>query len=127
MTVSRPGLFAAGFVTSSVAAGALVRLLDRIAELQRQLEEAARTDELTGLANRRALFEVLTREIERIRRRDGKLSVVFVDIDWFKKVNDRHGHLVGDAVLREAAAAIKGGLRTYDIAGRYRSEVSTAG
>jgi diguanylate cyclase (GGDEF)-like protein len=110
---------AAGFVTSSVAAAALVRLLDRIGELQRQLEGAVRTDELTGLPNRRFLFEMLAREIERARRRDAKLTVVFVDIDQFKRVNDRHGHQVGDAVLREAAATIKAGLRTYDTVSRY--------
>ena len=114
--------FAAGFVTSAVAAAILVRLLDRIGELQRRIELAARTDELTGLPNRRVLFEVLAREIERARRRAANFTVVFVDIDRFKLVNDRHGHQVGDAVLREAAAAIKAGLRTYDIVGRYGGE-----
>ncbi len=113
---------AAGFMTSSIAAAGVVRLLDRIGELQRQLESAARTDELTGLPNRRVLFEVLAQEIERARRRDAKLTVVFVDIDQFKRINDRYGHQVGDEVLREAASAIKAGLRTYDIVGRYGGE-----
>ncbi|MCX7030602.1 MAG: GGDEF domain-containing protein [Spirochaetes bacterium] len=61
-------------------------------------------------------------EIERAGRGDAKLTAVFVDIDQFKRVNDRHGHQVGDAVLREAAATIKAGLRTYDIVGRYGGE-----
>jgi diguanylate cyclase (GGDEF)-like protein len=113
---------AAGFVTSSIAAAAVVRLLDGIGQLYRRLEEAARTDELTGLPNRRVLFEVLAHEIERVRRRDGKLSVVFVDIDQFKRINDLQGHQTGDAVLRAAASAIKGGLRAYDVVGRYGGE-----
>lgn len=113
---------AAGAVTSAVAAAILVQLLDRIGELQQRLEVAARTDELTGLPNRRVLFEVLAREIDRARRRNAELTAVFVDFDRFKRVNDRHGHQVGDTVLREAAAAIKAGLRTYDVVGRYGGE-----
>jgi PleD family two-component response regulator len=96
--------FAAGAVTSDAAAGIVVRLLNRIGDLQGQLEHTARTDELTGLPNRRILFEVLAREIERAGRRDAKLTVVFADLDRFKLVNDRQGHQVGDAVLREAGA-----------------------
>jgi diguanylate cyclase (GGDEF)-like protein len=110
---------AAGSVTSAAAAGIVVRLLNRIGDLQGQLEHSARTDELTGLPNRRILFEVLAREIERAGRRDAKLTVVFADLDRFKLVNDRQGHQVGDAVLREAGAVIKAGLRTYDVVIRY--------
>lgn len=110
---------AAGLGTSAVAAAVVLLLLGRIGELQGQLERSARTDELTSLPNRRVIFEVLAREIERARRRDAKLCVVFVDIDLFKRVNDRHGHQVGDAVLREAAAALKASLRVYDVVGRY--------
>jgi len=95
--------FAAGSGTSAAAAAMLVLLLNRIGELQLRLEEAARTDALTGLPNRRVLFETLTREIGRAVRREAGLTVVFVDIDEFKLVNDRHGHKVGDAVLREVA------------------------
>ncbi len=75
-----------------------------LGDLQGQLEHSARTDELTGLPNRRILFEVLARGIERAGRRDAKLTVVFADLDRFKLVNDRQGHQVGDAVLREAGA-----------------------
>jgi diguanylate cyclase (GGDEF)-like protein len=111
--------FAAGSATSAAGAAILVRLLKRIGDLQGQLEHSARTDDLTGLPNRRVLFETLAREIVRARRRDGKLSVVFADLDRFKLVNDRHGHQVGDVVLSEAAAAIKAGLRAYDVVVRY--------
>ncbi len=99
-----------------------MRLIARIRELQGQLEHSARTDELTDLPNRRVLFEVLAREIERAGRREAKLTVVFVDLDQFKRINDQHGHQFGDRVLREAAAVIRAGLRTYDIVSRYGGE-----
>lgn len=111
--------FAAGFGTSAAAAALLVLLLNRIGELQLRLEEAARTDALTGLPNRRILFETLAREIGRARRRETALAVVFVDIDEFKPVNDRHGHKIGDVVLRETGAALRAGLRAYDTVCRY--------
>jgi diguanylate cyclase (GGDEF)-like protein len=123
---ARPDMLAIGAAVSSVTAGfisfVVVRLIARFKKLQGQLEYSARTDELTGLPNRRILFEVLAREIERARRRDANLTVVFVDFDRFNRINDHHGHQVGDAVLREAAAVIKAGLRTYDIVGRYGGE-----
>jgi diguanylate cyclase (GGDEF)-like protein len=111
--------FAAGFVTSAAAAAIVVRLLNRIGDLQGQLAHSAGTDDLTGLPNRRTLFEVLAREIERAGRRDAKLSVAFADLDRFKLVNDRQGHQVGDAVLRDTGAAIKAALRGYDVVARY--------
>jgi diguanylate cyclase (GGDEF)-like protein len=111
--------FAAGLATSAAAAAVVTLLLARIGELQGELAHSARTDDLTGLLNRRALLETLAREIVRARRLDGKLSVAFTDLDWFKLVNDRHGHYVGDAVLREAGAALSAGLRAYDAVARY--------
>jgi diguanylate cyclase (GGDEF)-like protein len=122
----RPDILAIGAAVGGVTAGLIsfivVRLIARIRELQGQLEHSARTDELTGLPNRRVLFEVLARYIERAERRDAKLTVVFVDLDRFKRINDQHGHQVGDAVLREAAAVLRAGLRTYDIVSRYGGE-----
>jgi diguanylate cyclase (GGDEF)-like protein len=111
--------FAAGAVTSAAAAAVVVGLLKRIGDLQRQLERSARTDDLTGLPNRRVLFDTLAREIQRARRRAARLSLVFADLDRFKQVNDRHGHRVGDAVLCGAATAITAGLRAYDVVIRY--------
>jgi len=81
--------------------------------------ELARHDELTHLYNRRAMEEMLADEVARAVRYQRPLSVLMVDFDHFKEVNDRHGHRAGDGVLREAALLILGELRTSDQATRY--------
>src|SRR4029079_11318273 len=70
----------------------------------------------------RFIFDRLSEEMERALRYDQSLSVVLCDLDRFKLVNDTHGHLVGDAVLREGAAALRRCLRTGDLLGRYGGE-----
>lgn len=95
--------------------------LERVDLLQR-LRDAARTDALTGLANRRGLTEELEREIVRARRARVPLTVAIVDIDHFKLYNDAHGHQAGDRLLREAAAAWRDQLRATDTLGRYGGE-----
>jgi len=72
--------------------------------------------------NHRFIFDRLSEEMERAMRYDQSLSVVLCDLDRFKLVNDTHGHLVGDAVLREGAAALRRCLRTGDLLGRYGGE-----
>jgi diguanylate cyclase (GGDEF)-like protein len=74
----------------------------------------ARRDQLTGLGNRRAFDETLEREIARSRRSGGAISVLVLDMDGFKAINDRHGHLVGDQTLKAAAAAITETVRVPD-------------
>ena len=83
------------------------------------IERLARTDPLTGLANRRTLDEVLSREIARTERLGGGLSVIMADLDRFKSINDQYGHTVGDKVLAGAAAVFGSQLRAYDLAARY--------
>jgi diguanylate cyclase (GGDEF)-like protein len=94
------------------------------ARLHRAVEQQAVTDELTGLANRRQFYEVLGREFERAHRFGTPLSLVLLDIDDFKRINDTHPmkHLAGDAVLGAVAAAIAGHTRDIDLAARYGGE-----
>ena len=82
----------------------------------------ARTDPLTGLANRRAWTELLRREIARARRDGSSFSVALVDLDRFKGFNDRHGHAAGDRLLKEAAARWSGQIREMDLIARHGGE-----
>jgi diguanylate cyclase (GGDEF)-like protein/PAS domain S-box-containing protein len=91
-------------------------------ELLGRVEAIARTDELTGLANRRAWDEELRREIARCRREGGRFAVAILDLDRFKDFNDRHGHQAGDELLRDAAASWRMGLRVTDFIARYGGE-----
>ena len=84
--------------------------------------DAAVRDGLTGVLNRKALDQRLLAEIAFAVRHDAPLSVVMLDVDHFKAVNDTHGHPAGDAVLREIAARLTGALRIEDVFGRYGGE-----
>jgi two-component system, cell cycle response regulator len=108
---------------------ARLRVGRRMLALQRDLLSAqeklrfqATHDALTGLWNRGALLDLLTTEIERTVRTRSSLGVLMLDVDHFKIVNDTHGHLAGDAVLREIAQRIAHVSRKYDIVGRYGGE-----
>lgn len=87
-----------------------------------ELERLANTDPLTGLANRRHFTGMLERETERSARYSRPLSIVLLDLDHFKKVNDTHGHAAGDDVLRAAAAVLKAACRDVDLAARIGGE-----
>ena len=100
----------------------IVDLHSQLIAAREALREQATTDPLTGLANRRALLDTLARELERSRRSATTCSIVFVDLDHFKQVNDSHGHSVGDKVLQEVASRMRAILRPYDIVGRYGGE-----
>jgi two-component system, cell cycle response regulator len=97
-------------------------LHDELARRNAELEELARTDVLTGLANRRHADEVLRATIASARRHHRTLCAVLVDVDRFKAINDAHGHAAGDAVLREIAARLADGLREEDVAARWGGE-----
>jgi diguanylate cyclase (GGDEF)-like protein len=91
----------------------------RNASVQAGLAEAARTDGLTGCLNHAALHETLRREMQRSRRTGRRLSIVLVDLDDFKQVNETRGHLVGDEVLRRVGRALREAVRPYDFVARY--------
>ncbi len=91
-------------------------------ELIAEIESLARSDALTGLPNRRAIDDLLPREMARALRADSPLCLAIVDIDHFKTYNDTHGHLAGDAVLRRCAAAWDQELRGEDTILRYGGE-----
>jgi len=86
------------------------------------LEFQAAHDSLTGLWSRGAILDQLARELDRANREHSTLSIVVGDLDHFKSVNDNHGHLCGDFVLREAAHRLQSLMRGYDAVGRYGGE-----
>jgi diguanylate cyclase (GGDEF)-like protein len=94
----------------------------RLAHALQELREQASTDALTGLYNRRHFREVLQRELTRAKRHGSNIALVMVDLDYFKKVNDTHGHGAGDLVLREIGALLKENLRAGDTACRFGGE-----
>ncbi|GGO78841.1 GGDEF domain-containing protein [Nonomuraea cavernae] len=105
----------------------LVLTLPPVVLLQRsllhaQLQAAARTDSKTGLLNAAAWQREADTEIVRARRSGDTLALLIIDIDHFKRVNDNHGHLVGDQVLVSIATTLRGQLREYDVVGRFGGE-----
>ncbi|HEY6003451.1 MAG TPA: diguanylate cyclase [Anaeromyxobacter sp.] len=97
-------------------------LQEKLREAQRRLEEQSITDALTGLKNRRFFDERLHEEFRRAQRYGDYLSLIMIDLDEFKAVNDRYGHPAGDSVLREAAGLIRTSIRDPDICARYGGE-----
>jgi diguanylate cyclase (GGDEF)-like protein len=109
--------------------GALMRLLAgeagtalALSDLLARLDAQARTDQLTGVANRRTWDHELPRELARARRTGEPLSLAIMDLDRFKNYNDTYGHPAGDRLLRGAAAAWSERLRTTDVLARYGGE-----
>jgi len=92
------------------------------AVLSERINSAAHTDGLTGLANRRLFDTTLAREIERSRFTGEPVSMLMIDLDHFKQLNDRHGHQAGDEVLREAAAVVRDNCGEHDLPARYGGE-----
>ncbi len=99
-------------------AGVMVDITERKLAEQR-IQELATHDSLTGLLNRREFHRLLAHEVERAGRYHRVFSLLMIDVDRFKDVNDTYGHLVGDEVLKQVVETIKEGLRTIDQAARY--------
>ena len=96
----------------------IYKTIDNLHSQAEHLTDLAQTDPLTGLANRRYLIDQLEREFARARRYDRPLSLVYLDLDGFKELNDRFGHLFGDEVLRGSARSLKAVLRSTDLLAR---------
>jgi len=99
-----------------------IRIGERILQLEEQVLKLANTDALTGILNRRAFMERMTRETLRSRRENTPLSLMMIDIDHFKRINDTHGHQAGDLVLKRFSDRLAATMRPYDFLGRYGGE-----
>ena len=97
---------------------ARVRVHLRHAERRRELERRVHVDPLTEVLNRRGVMVTLSRELERSRRDGTPMSVLMLDVDRFKQLNDNHGHAAGDAVLRSIARRLSEAVRAVDLVGR---------
>jgi diguanylate cyclase (GGDEF)-like protein len=93
-----------------------------MAQLQHELEAQSQTDSLTGLLNRRALEEIGTEAVEHARSHNSTLSLIILDLDHFKSINDEHGHDGGDAALHHAARCLRDNLRDIDHVARLGGE-----
>lgn len=108
------------------------RLLDRVCEqaaavihnslVFEQTQEDSLTDPLTGLPNTRSMFQHLTRELARAARLKSEVSLVVMDLNDFKEINDTYGHQIGDSTLREVANVLRGAIRPYDMCVRYAGD-----
>lgn len=97
-------------------------MVQRLKEGQAKLEQLATTDPLTGLANRKQIMTNLEAHLEQHHRYGSDFSLLMIDIDHFKRINDTHGHQAGDAVLVQLARIFRETLRSLDSAGRYGGE-----
>ena len=114
-----------GLVGLASAVGLAVRVKHEMLETRELLNaymSEARTDPLTGLANRRALNQELERRLAQFRRQDTPLSLLLIDVDHFKQFNDNHGHQAGDEMLCMMARALRDAVRDMDLATRYGGE-----
>ncbi len=109
-------------IAALVTALVLATALFAINRYQRRLEEAAATDPLTGALNRQAFDVVFNLALREAQRNDQPLSAILIDIDLFKQVNDTHGHLAGDRVLRSVADIVRQQLRDADVVARWGGE-----
>jgi diguanylate cyclase (GGDEF)-like protein len=112
-----------GFTPEDIALAELVGQLvgasiGNIAMFER-IQHQARTDGLTGLANHRTFYEILEKELWRSKRYSEQISLIMVDVDNLKQINDHYGHRVGDKVIKEVSVRIQESIRQIDTAARY--------
>lgn len=100
----------------------ILYLLDQLTTAREALRELASRDPLTNLWNRSSIMDMFETELERAARQGSSVGLVMVDLDYFKKINDSYGHLMGDHVLRQAAETMQRAVRPYDAVGRYGGE-----
>ena len=100
----------------------ILHLEDRLVEAREQMRFKATHDHLTSLWNRGVIVDLLGRELTRSQRENVCTALILGDLDHFKNINDRYGHLVGDQVLREVARRLLHSVRSYDFVGRYGGE-----
>ena len=109
-----------GFISS--LRGTLRRKNLQLNQAMERISNMAVRDELTGIYNRRRLIEVLQGEVARAARGDAQFSICLFDLDYFKQINDKRGHPIGDRVLSDCAAAVEGLIRNVDTFGRFGGE-----
>lgn len=120
MSPVQAAIFGLAFITIILSSlGFILLTKDRADAINRRL---AASDELTGVAGRRTLLQVLARDMAQAVRAHSSYALLMLDIDHFKSVNDRYGHLVGDQVLRHVAQVLGSRLRQQDLLGRYGGE-----
>ena len=124
MNLNRPAAdaFSAQEIRLAEAIAAQAGLAIANARLYQQTLELSYTDPLTGIPNRRHLFTRLEQEVSRSLRFGDELTILMIDLDLFKQINDAHGHAVGDAVLRGVAVALQRNVRKVDLVARYGGE-----
>jgi diguanylate cyclase (GGDEF) domain len=114
--------FADVVIRAAVAAIRRAQALETTRADNRRLEALATTDPLTRVLNRRALLDRLTAEVDRARRFNSSLTLLLLDVDHFKSVNDTAGHLAGDSILRQLGALLEEAVRKVDVVARYGGE-----
>jgi diguanylate cyclase (GGDEF)-like protein len=110
------------FLTKPINPEILIRVINYRAMRYRQIRSLMTRDSLTRLLNHRHIKETLAYEINRAKREENACSLLMIDIDFFKQVNDTHGHSTGDQVLKTISRFLRQRLRTTDIIGRYGGE-----
>lgn len=109
-------------VFAGMVLGLCIYILKLLRDREQKLARLTRTDALTGVLNRGYLLRAARTELGRARRYGTALAAVMIDLDHFKRVNDEHGHLIGDRVLEQVGDALQASVREHDLVGRFGGE-----